>query len=149
MRLESINVEMWDVENKAIHSLGLLRPPLCKDNLTKREKLRKVCFRAYSCCWWWLSNKECTPNAGDMGSIPGSGRSPGEGNGNPLHYSCLENAMDGGARRATVHWVAKTVQMTEVTEYTHAADMEMQLHAYVTLFCKVEAGRENCFQSES
>ena len=36
-------------------------------------------------------------NAGDLGSIPGSGRSPGEGNGNPLQYSCLENPMDGGA----------------------------------------------------
>ena len=36
-------------------------------------------------------------NAGDQGSIPGSGRSPGEGNGNPLQYSCLENPMDGGA----------------------------------------------------
>ena len=36
-------------------------------------------------------------NAGDSGSIPGSGRSPGEGNGNPLQYSCLENPMDGGA----------------------------------------------------
>ena len=35
-------------------------------------------------------------NAGDLGSIPGSGRSPGEGNGNPLQYSCLENPMDGG-----------------------------------------------------
>ena len=57
--------------------------------------------------------------------------------------------MDGGARRATVRRVAKRVQMTEVTEHTHAADMEIQLHAYVTLFCKVEAGRENCFQSES
>ena len=37
-------------------------------------------------------------NAGDLGSIPGLGRSPGEGNGNPLQYSCLENPMDGGAR---------------------------------------------------
>ena len=36
-------------------------------------------------------------NAGDLGSIPGSGRSPGEGDGNPLQYSCLENPMDGGA----------------------------------------------------
>ena len=36
-------------------------------------------------------------NVGDRGSIPGSGRSPGEGNGNPLQYSCLENSMDGGA----------------------------------------------------
>ena len=46
-------------------------------------------------------------NAGDLGSIPGSGRSPGEGNGNPLQYSCLENPMDGGAWWATVLGVAK------------------------------------------
>ena len=42
-------------------------------------------------------------NAGDSGSIPGLGRSPGEGNGNPLQYSCLENPVDGGAWEATVH----------------------------------------------
>ena len=47
-------------------------------------------------------------NMGDLGSIPGSGRSPGEGNGNPLQYSCLENPMDGGAWWATVHGVAKS-----------------------------------------
>ena len=47
-------------------------------------------------------------NAGDPGSIPGSGRSPGEGNGNPLQYSCLENPMDGGAWLATVHVVTKS-----------------------------------------
>ena len=41
--------------------------------------------------------KASPSNAGDLGSIPGSGRSPGEGNGNPLQYSCLENPMDGGA----------------------------------------------------
>ena len=46
-------------------------------------------------------------NAGDTGSIPGSGRSPGEGNGNPLQYSSLENPMDRGAWRATVHGVAE------------------------------------------
>ena len=50
-------------------------------------------------------------NAGDirdMGLIPESGRSPGEGHGNPLQYSCLENPMDIGAWWATVHWVAKS-----------------------------------------
>ena len=47
-------------------------------------------------------------NAGDLRSIPGLGRSPGEGNGNPLQYSCLENPMDGGAWWATVHGVAKS-----------------------------------------
>ena len=47
-------------------------------------------------------------NAGDPGSIPGSGRSSGEGNGNPLQYSCLENPMDRGAQQATVHGVAES-----------------------------------------
>ena len=50
-------------------------------------------------------------NAGDLtdkGSIPGSGRSPGEGNGNPLQYSCLENPIDRGAWQATVHGVAES-----------------------------------------
>ena len=47
-------------------------------------------------------------DAGDMGSIPGSGRSPGGGNGNPLQYSCLENPTDRGAWWATVHEVAKS-----------------------------------------
>ena len=45
-------------------------------------------------------------NAGDLGSIPGLGRSPGEGNGNPHQYSYLENPMDGGAWQATVHGLA-------------------------------------------
>ena len=46
---------------------------------------------------WWLSGKELVCSAGDAGSIPGLGRSPGGGNGNPLQYSCLENPMDSGA----------------------------------------------------
>jgi len=52
--------------------------------------------------------KESACNAGDPGLIPESGRSPGEGNGNPLQYSSLENFMDRGAWRATVHGVAKS-----------------------------------------
>ena len=52
--------------------------------------------------------KASTCNAGDLGSIPELGRSSGEGNGNPLQYSCLENSMDGGTWRATVHGVAKS-----------------------------------------
>ena len=47
-------------------------------------------------------------NAGDLGSIPGLGRAPGEGNGNPLHYSCLGNPLDRGAWQVIVHVVAKT-----------------------------------------
>ena len=52
--------------------------------------------------------KESACNAGDLGLIPGSGRSPGEGNGNPLRYPCLENLMDTGAWRAAAHRVAKS-----------------------------------------
>ena len=52
--------------------------------------------------------KESACNTGDPGSIPGSGRSPGGRNGNPLQYSCLENSMDRGAQWATVHGVSKS-----------------------------------------
>ena len=55
-------------------------------------------------------------NVGDPGSIPGSGRSPREGNGNPLQYSCLENPMDRGAWRATVHGVAQS--RTRLSDFT-------------------------------
>ena len=52
--------------------------------------------------------KESACNAGDRGLIPGLGRSPGEGNGNPLQYSCLENPMDRGAWQASVHGLPKS-----------------------------------------
>ena len=52
--------------------------------------------------------KESPSNAGDLGSIPGSGRSSREGNGNPLQYSCLENPRERGAWRATVYGVAES-----------------------------------------
>ena len=55
-------------------------------------------------------------NAGDLSSIPGSGRSSGEGNGKPLQYSCLENPMDRGAWWATVHGVAKS--QTRLSDFT-------------------------------
>ena len=54
-------------------------------------------------------------DAGDMGSVPGSGRSHGVGNGNPLQYSCLENAMERGAWWAIVHGVAES----DTAEHTH------------------------------
>ena len=56
----------------------------------------------------WLNSKESTCQAGDVGSIPGLGRSPGEGNGNPLQYSCLETPMDRGAWQVIVYGVAKS-----------------------------------------
>ena len=80
--------------------------------------------------WWWncsvswlwwefpggSDGKESACNAGDLGLIPGLERSPGEGNGNPLQYSCLENPMDGGAWWATVHWVTKS--QTRLSDFT-------------------------------
>ena len=53
------------------------------------------------------AGKESACIAGDLDLIPGLGRSPGEGNGNPLQYSCLESSMERGARQATVHGVGK------------------------------------------
>ena len=79
---------------------------------------------------WWINLTFETPdfpggsdgkasayNAGDPGSIPGLGRSPGEGNGNRLQYSCLENPMDRGAWWATVHGVARS--QTWLSDFTH------------------------------
>ena len=59
--------------------------------------------------------KESTCNAGDLASIPGLGRSPGEGNGNPLQYSCLENPMDRGAWQATVRGVS--MSQTQLSDF--------------------------------
>ena len=83
------------------------------------------------------SGKESTCNAGDsgdVGSIPGSGRSPGEGNGNPVQYSCLENSVDGGAWKAAVHGVAEG--RTQLSDFTftfhfHALKKEMATHSSV------------------
>ena len=60
--------------------------------------------------------KTSASNTGDLGSIPGSGRSPGEANDNPLQYSCLENPMDRGAWWATVHGVTKS--RTRLSDFT-------------------------------
>ena len=66
------------------------------------------CFSRNKCFPGGSDAKEPACNAGDPGSTPGLGRSPGEGNGNPLHYSCLENPMDRGAWGATVQRVSKS-----------------------------------------
>ena len=70
---------------------------------------------------WSLSGKELPANAGEAGLIPGSGRSPGEGNGNPLQYSCLGNPMDKGAWWATV---------LEVPRIRHNSVTKQQQHTY-------------------
>ena len=62
--------------------------------------------------------KESACNVGNLGSIPGSGRSPGEGHSNPLQYSCLENPMERGAWRATVQGAAKS--QTRLSNQAHS-----------------------------
>ena len=66
-------------------------------------------------------------NAGDVGSIPGSGRSPEEGNGNPLQYSCLGNPMDRGAWQVAVHGVTKELNMTEPVNNNNNPVREKQM----------------------
>ena len=66
-------------------------------------------------------------NAGDLGLIPGSGKSPGEGNDNPLQYFCLENPMDGGAWWASVHGVTRS--QTGLSNFTHS----LHSMAWITL----------------
>ena len=70
-------------------------------------------------------------NAGDLGSTPGSGRSPEEGNGTPLQYSCLENPMDGGAWWATVHGVAKS--QTRLSERLNKTKGEKDLNSFFVI----------------
>ena len=78
-------------------------------------ELRNICI-IYTCVglFWFLSGKESACGAGDLGSIPRLGRSPGEGNSNPLQYSCLENPMDRGACWAIVHGSQKS--LTQVSD---------------------------------
>ena len=64
------------------------------------------------CLPWWLSGKNMLANAGEMGLIPGSGSSPGEGNGNLLQYSCLGKPMGKGTWVPTVHGVTKKLDMS-------------------------------------
>ena len=69
-------------------------------------------------------------NVGDLGSIPGLGRFPGEGNSNPLQYSCLENPMDRGAWWATVHGVAKSrTQLSDFIYLTYCNNSQHLLSA--------------------
>ena len=70
---------------------------------------------------WWLSGKELPCNTRDSDLIPGLGRSPGGGHGNPLQYSCLENPMDRGA------WWAKSIEGCKESDMTE----RLSMHIYV------------------
>ena len=82
--------------------------------------LLSFCFSLQMGLPRWLSSKEPTCNAGDPGLIPDLGRSPGEGNSNPLQYSCLENPMDRGAWRSIAHGVTKSwTQLKGLSTHTY------------------------------
>ena len=88
--------------------------------MTEHDNMRylKICVGLPG----WFSSKQSTCNAGDAGNeglIPGSGRSPGGENSNPLQYPCLENSMDRGAWWATVHGVEKSWSQTWLSTHTH------------------------------
>ena len=70
--------------------------------------------------------KKSACNAGDPSLIPGSGRSPGGGYGNPLQYSCLENPMDRGAWQALVHGITKSQTLSNLTPYFHLCNPRIQ-----------------------
>ena len=77
--------------------------------------------------------KESTCNTGDLDSIPGLGKSPGEGNGSPLQYSCLEKSMDRGAWQATVHGVAKSwIQLSDC--HFHFSPYQQTLNDYLNRY---------------
>ena len=76
-------------------------------NLRLVKKIRSLISKASQVAQLVKNSPANARYARDVGSISGSGRSPGEGNGNPLQYSCLENPMDRGAWLATVHGVAE------------------------------------------
>ena len=97
-----------------------------------------------TCCSGFLGGAEVKVsacNVGDLGSIPGSGRSPGEGNGNPLQYSCLENPRDRGAWQAAAHRVTRVTksrtQLKLLSTYTHT---HTHTHTH-TVFPGASAGK--------
>ena len=106
---------------------------------------RKFSVRSYIPCS--SVGKESACNAGDPGFIPGLGRSPGEGNGNPLQYSCLENPMDRGGRRATVNGVARvrydlaTKPPTIWEQLGFHMEKKMNFDPYFTVFAKINSRR--------
>ena len=95
----------------------------------------------------WLSSKESTCSAGDAGLIPGLGRSPEGGHGILLQYCCLKNPMDRGAWQATVHGVAKELDMTE-RRNTHTQSVSrstVKTSGYTPLFPGPYSQRKSLF----
>ena len=111
--------KLWKIDVRfaviiTVHVKGLISQVLNMLKQIQSLLLNLSLYRTMQRSIWasqWLSGRESTCNTqatGDLGSVPGSGRPPGGGHGNPLQYSCLENPMGGGASWAMVHGVAKS-----------------------------------------
>ena len=94
--------------------------------------------------WWLRISKESTCNAGDLGSIPELGRSPGEGNGYPLQYFCLENSTDRGAWQTTVHRVEKSQIWLTLSLYKNKYPK-----MFGALLIKCWASQGDCFEMDN
>ena len=119
---------------KLLIFLPVILIPACASSSTAFHMM----YSAYILCFPGGSEvKASACNAGDLGLIPGLGRSPGEGNSNPLRYSCLENPMDGGAWWATVHGVAKS--QTRLSDFTYSAIISrVTMHSLDVLLSRLE-----------
>ena len=110
---EYIEIPIWQTALcQELLGQGLFPPSNRKDSLSQVLSHNSVLFFFNSACKVVLVVKNLPANSGnpkDMGLTPRSRRSSGEGNGNPLQYSCLEYSMDRGAWWATVHWVTKSL----------------------------------------
>ena len=113
------------------------------------------CIYTYLCSIWGFLGGTMVKNsptnaggAGDLDSIPGSERSPGEGNGNPLQYSCLGNPMDRGAWWATVHGVAES--QTQLSNWAHSIYIVLGIiHSLELILCRYTGGSEKAMAPHS
>ena len=97
--------------------------------------------KAISGCPWWHSRKESACQEGEAESIPGLGRPPGEGNGNPLQESCQGNPRDRGAWQATVHGVTKRHNShTDTHTHTHNKDNNHKSEVQRAIFLILNIG---------
>ena len=108
-------------------------PPVTPNRQTQscciQDTTKQTLKPGWTCFPGGARGKDPAASAGDIrdaGSIPGSGRSPGKGNAYPLQYSCLENAMDRGAWRATVHGVAKSPTVKQQSTHSITRDGRSQ-----------------------
>ena len=107
--MQSICQQIWKTQQQSQDwKRSVFIPIPRKDNAKECSNYRTTALISHTSLPGSSDSKVSVYNAGDPGSILGSGRSPGKGNGNPLQYSCLEKSMDRGTCWATIQWVSKS-----------------------------------------